>query len=105
MNKGNIFNHIPRRKTSFYYEDGSYYEGEMILEFRDGFGKLIFGNKGAYEGSWKMNKMHGKGTLYYPNGDRAYEGDWFEDQFNNFGHLFNNKAQVFQQKYDFKDFN
>lgn len=79
MNKGNIFNHIPRRKTSFYYEDGSYYEGEMILEFRDGFGKLIFGNKGAYEGSWKMNKMHGKGTLYYPNGDRAYEGDWFED--------------------------
>lgn len=51
----------------------------MVLDYRDGYGKLVFSNKGVYEGTWKMNKMHGKGTLYYPSGDIAYEGDWFED--------------------------
>ncbi|KAL4506635.1 hypothetical protein ABPG72_000206 [Tetrahymena utriculariae] len=97
-------NGIARRKATYQYDDGSYYDGEMVLDYRDGYGKLIFSNKGVYEGTWKMDKMHGKGTLYYPNGDILYEGDWFEDQFNNFGHLFNSKAQYIQQKLDFKDF-
>lgn len=76
----------------------------MVLEYRDGFGKLVFSNKGIYEGSWKLNRMHGKGTLYLPNGDIAYEGDWFEDLFNNFGHLYNSKAQYTKLPFDYKDF-
>lgn len=72
-------NGVSRRKTTFQYDEGSVYEGEMVLEYRDGYGRLVFSNKGVYEGTWKMNKMHGKGTLYYPNGEVAYEGDWFED--------------------------
>ena len=33
--------------------------------------------------------MNGKGTLYYADGEIAYEGDWFDDKFNNYGVLFN----------------
>ncbi len=56
---------------------------------RDGYGKLSFSDGAYYEGQWKDNSMHGKGTLYYSEENKAYEGEWFEDKFNNFGHLFN----------------
>ena len=29
----------------------------------------------TYEGDWKRGKKHGKGTYFFPNGDR-FEGDW-----------------------------
>jgi hypothetical protein len=29
----------------------------------------------VYEGDWKNDKRHGKGSLSYNNGDR-YEGEW-----------------------------
>ncbi|CAF4578953.1 unnamed protein product [Rotaria socialis] len=30
-------------------------------------------------GQWKDDKKHGKGTNYYPNGNK-YEGDWIDDK-------------------------
>ncbi|EGR30240.1 protein kinase domain protein [Ichthyophthirius multifiliis] len=76
----------------------------MFQEYRNGYGNLTFSNGGVYKGFWKINKMHGKGTLYYPNGQKAYEGYWYEDQFNEYGHLFNNKFKIFNTKFDYKDF-
>ena len=33
-----------------------------------------------YVGQWKNGLMHGKGTMYYPNGTIAYDGDWICEQ-------------------------
>jgi len=42
----------------------------------------------GYEGNWKEDKMHGEGTLYYPQGKKAYNGNFSEDRFEGFGHLY-----------------
>lgn len=87
------------------YKDGSHYEGELTAHGqRDGFGKLVFANKGVYEGGWRNDKMHGKGVLLYPDGDEAYSGEWFEGQFNGLGNLTNKSAEFTKQPFDFKDF-
>jgi hypothetical protein len=36
-----------------------------------------------------MNKMHGNGTLYYPSGEKAYDGGWVHDHFHGRGKLYN----------------
>ncbi len=51
-----------------------------------------------------MNKMHGKGTLYYGNGQKAYEGEWFEDMFDKFGHYYNSKPKNLYDGFNYKDF-
>ena len=33
--------------------------------------------------------MHGKGTLYFTGGAKIYEGEFFEDKYHGFGHLYN----------------
>ena len=48
--------------------------------------------------------MHGKGSLYYASGKLAYDGDWFEDKFEGFGVLYNESPSVFNEKFDFNDF-
>lgn len=49
--------------------------------------------------------MQGKGILYYANGEKAYEGDWFDNKFNNFGHLYNNQAKPLEGTFDYANFN
>ncbi|CAF4191791.1 unnamed protein product, partial [Adineta steineri] len=36
-------------------------------------------NGSRYEGEWKNQKRHGKGTFYYANGN-TYTGDWVDDK-------------------------
>jgi hypothetical protein len=89
------------------YADGILYDGEWIENDRDGYGILIspFGFKFVkkyfdmglrnfeqrYEGYFKFDKLHGKGTLYLPKGEK-YEGEWQNNKMNGKGVLtfFNN---------------
>lgn len=50
-----------------------------------------------------MNRMHGKGTLYYPSGQIAYEGLWVEDHFHGQGKVYNEKPMAIK-KYSYSDF-
>lgn len=55
------------------------YEGEMTKGYclREGRGVCLYNNGTLYEGEWKRNKEHGKGTLM--TADRKhiiYKGDW-----------------------------
>lgn len=50
---------IPRIHSNLTYPNGSHYVGQTVLEYRDGYGKLTFVNKGVFEGMWKMDRMHG----------------------------------------------
>ena len=44
---------------------------------RHGFGVLKFPDLRKYEGEWKFDKQHGKGTFYMSNGDKN-AGEWKE---------------------------
>ena len=39
-----------------------------------------------YQGEWKDNRKHGKGTMVYKNRDK-YEGGWVEDKREGLGTL------------------
>ncbi len=63
-----------RRVISFRkYEDGSFYEGQLVNDLKDGIGKLTSINGDKYEGGFKIDMKEGEGTLYYCNGD-VYKG-------------------------------
>jgi len=32
-------------------------------------------NRSLYDGEWKVNKKHGKGTVKRPDGSMAYDGE------------------------------
>jgi hypothetical protein len=68
-------------KGTFYYQDGSYYIG-----------------------SWKDNKMHGQGVLYYSNNKVAYEGSWYFDDFHGQGKIFNDEPSLLEKSFDYHDF-
>ncbi len=42
------------------------------------FKAVTYASGNRYEGEWKGQKKHGKGTYYYVNGDK-YIGDWVDD--------------------------
>ena len=55
------------------------YEGEMSQGncLRDGQGICLYSNGTLYEGEWKRNKEHGKGTLMTADRKRViYKGEW-----------------------------
>lgn len=61
-------------RTSYVIYEGDMNEGGCI---RDGKGVCLYSNDCIYEGDWRKNKEHGKGTLF--SGDRKrkiYEGEW-----------------------------
>ena len=56
------------------------YEGDFVNGKFEGYGKCIFKTDYYYVGQWKDGFRHGKGTLYYPNGNIKYEGDFVNDE-------------------------
>jgi len=48
--------------------------------------------------------MNGRGCLFYSNGEKAYEGEWCDDKFNNYGHLFNLNPEKLDGYFDYRDF-
>lgn len=48
--------------------------------------------------------MHGKGAIYYPSGKMAYEGEWRHDKLHGKGTLYNEEVIKLSQKYDCRDF-
>lgn len=61
---------------------GSYYQGEMRFNERNGHGKYEF-LKGSYEGQWLDGKRHGLGIMYDPNGSINFDGLWEMDSMSN----------------------
>ncbi|KAI8838066.1 hypothetical protein BC829DRAFT_404655 [Chytridium lagenaria] len=73
---------------TYYYEDGSYYEGML--------GKMIYVDGTVYEGEWHREMRHGQGIYLLPNGDR-YEGMWLDDQKEGPGRfIFKTKRQAYE---------
>ena len=51
-----------------------------------------------------MDKMQGKGKLYYESGKLAYQGQWSNDTFTGKGVLYNDSPQIFRNLFDFVNF-
>ena len=69
-------------RLKYFYEGKaeSSYIGEFKEGNRDGVGKwTMFDGTSFYEGEWKLDKMHGKGTYKYL--DEVKQGYWFMGRF------------------------
>ena len=60
------------------------YIGDWKMNKKDGYGIKIYSNKDKYEGYWKNDMRHGKGTYWLCIGKNKYRkfytGDWFENK-------------------------
>ena len=81
-----VLNPIDRfihQKVNDYEYKGEYKDGK-----RHGYGTYIWKDekfKGTkYIGNWQQNQMHGKGTMFFGNGDR-YVGEFMYDKFDGEG--------------------
>lgn len=75
------------------YQKGEY-KGYKMGGLRHGQGTFYYKEGGKYIGEWKENKMNGKGTLYYPNDEVAYDGNWKDDQLHGNGTLYNEEVTI-----------
>jgi hypothetical protein len=85
------------------------YEGEMHDGVREGRGLCLYNNNLMYEGEWKRNKEHGKGTLMSPDRSRIiYEGDWEKGRMHGRGSYYyydalNNEKETSKYVGEFKE--
>ena len=49
--------------------------------------------------------MHGEGILYYPSGNKAYEGFWQNDKFFGRGIVYNETSNYNIDEFNYKNFN
>ena len=86
-------------------EDGRKFEGYLVDGVKEGYGKLTYSDGAYYEGNFKEDKMHGKGTLYYGPDKPAYDGEWICDQFHGKGSLYNENPVPLNGSFNYNDFN
>ena len=60
------------------------YEGEWRHDLKHGKGTFYYENGDKFEGVFSLNLRSGYGVMYYQNGDK-YEGDWKLNKKNGFG--------------------
>jgi hypothetical protein len=87
------------------YEDNSRYEGMMQNNQKNGFGKLVYQDGVYFEGNFRNDFIHGKGTLFYGANRPAYSGEWIQNKFNGKGSLYNEFPVTFNGTFDFSNFN
>ena len=61
--------------VSVSYINGDRYEGNILNNQRNGFGKYFYHNGERYEGFWDSNQKNGHGMKFYNNGS-LYIGQW-----------------------------
>ena len=63
---------------TFWYPDGSRYEGCWVEDQRNGNGTYYYVNGDSYQGEWYQHKRHGQGTYTYAATGSQYRGTWDE---------------------------
>lgn len=74
-----------------FYENGDKYEGEWANNCRNGFGTYWIKNDKkklarSYAGQYINDQKHGKGTMFFENGNR-YDGHWEKNAITGFGRM------------------
>ena len=72
-------------KGKINWSDNSYYEGEFVNNYYEGYGVYILMSKRkGYIGEWKEGKMNGFGVFFWADG-RSYKGYFESDKKHGFG--------------------
>ena len=72
-------------KGKITWRDNSYYEGDFVNNYYEGYGVYIMVNKRkGYLGQWKEGKMHGYGVFFWGDG-RSYKGYYETDKKHGYG--------------------
>ena len=73
----------------YVFEDGSLYEGELVMGLPDGFGTIKFVSGDLYEGQFDKGMANGYGTIRYKSDDELekYSGNWENGKRSGFGAL------------------
>lgn len=74
---------------TFWYPDGSRYEGSWVEDQRNGTGTYYYVNGDLYQGEWYMHKRHGQGTYTYSATGSRYRGTWDEGKKKGSGEIVN----------------
>ena len=61
------------------WPNGMRYSGDFIKYMRTGYGVQIFENGDQYEGYWKDNEKHGKGTITMNSAVNKYTSEWLNN--------------------------
>ena len=72
-----------------FFDDGSVFEGDLVLGEPDGFGRRTFPNADIYEGQFRKGLEHGFGTRRYKSDEMLdrYVGMWSSGKMEGFGAL------------------
>lgn len=84
FSEGTYFNGVKNGKfyEQYYHSDtvAYTYEGNYVMNFKEGWGKNFNPYNGTYEGEYWQDMRHGKGKMTYLDGF-VEEGFWFYDTF------------------------
>ncbi|XP_035469851.1 radial spoke head 10 homolog B isoform X2 [Scophthalmus maximus] len=85
--EGDFVCNIPMGQGAYTWPNGSSYKGEVYNGIRHGTGSYKCANSGVlYRGQWDQGKRHGKGEVYYNQGESSwYKGDWVKNSREGFG--------------------
>jgi len=89
------------KKVKKRYSDGTY-EGNLINNKREGYGRFIFNNGTIFEGYFSGDKVNGKGEMVWANGD-VYQGNYLDSKRHGFGKFIWANGDVYEG--EFKDGN
>ncbi|XP_043108957.1 radial spoke head 10 homolog B isoform X2 [Puntigrus tetrazona] len=56
--------------------DTSWYKGEWVNNYREGWGTRCYPSGNVFEGQWRNNARHGEGTMKWVQLDQQYSGQW-----------------------------
>lgn len=93
------------KKFQLEYQDGSIYIGYVDPNWeREGYGIFLLTDGSKYEGTFRKNKMSGRGRLIGAKGD-YYEGEFEDDKASGFGKYVNKDGGIYigYWKYDKQD--
>lgn len=72
---------------TFWYPDGSRYEGGWVEDRRNGHGIYYYLNGDTYEGDWYEHQRHGQGVYTYSATGTKYTGSWVHGKRDGAGEL------------------
>jgi len=98
---GEIENGLPHgkgKKTSI--SRGYTYEGDFVMGFRHGIGKITYADGNIYEGEVVQGSPHGKGKKTYVKTGNAYEGDFVQGTLQGKGKMIYSDGNIYEGEYE-----
>jgi len=96
--EGNLINNKREGYGRFIFNDGTIYGGEFSGDKINGKGEIVWGNGDFYEGEFKDGKRTGFGKYKWSNGD-IYEGEFIEGNLHGIGKLIKKDGSEFKGKW------